>query len=157
MGLIEAFLAGGVALIGQGVYTLRTGDIRLLGFLMRSSPRAGGGGRSGRLTAGMFFVGSGLWVLHVPLVSSLRGVPLAGWAASRPGPLLVAATCTALAAFLLGWPAVFIKWLSSSYPQIPAGEPWVPLIPRGIGVGALLIAIQVVAGLLYHASQIGPR
>ncbi len=157
MAVIECFVVGGVVLIGQGVYTLRTGDIRLLGFLMRPTPHTTGVGRSKQIIGGMFFLACGVWVLHIPFFASLRAVSVASWASRNSGLLLAVAFCGGLGIFLLIWPGVFLKWLQSSYPQIPTNERWTLMIPRAIGVGALVIAVQLLAGILYYAPHGGSR
>lgn len=151
MTVIEFFLVGGVALVAQGVYTLTTGDIRLLGFLMRPSISGKRTKRSNRVISGLFYLACGLWVLHVPVLASLRSLSLGHWVSGHSGLLLVVVFCSGLGIFLLAWPGTFLEWLRSSYPQIPATEPWALMIPRGIGVGALVIAIQLFAEILYNA------
>jgi hypothetical protein len=150
MVVIEYFMAGAAVLIGQGIYTLRTGDIRPLGFLIRPSSYTAKSKRSSRLAVGVFFIACGLWVLHVPFFATLRAVPLASWVSGHTGPLLAAAFCGGIGIFLLAWPVAFLTWLRSYYPQLPAAERWALLVPRGIGVGALVIAIQILAGILYY-------
>ena len=151
MALISFFLAGGAVLIAQGVYTLRTDDIRLLGFLMRSSTRTSRGKPSNRFIGGIFFIACGLWVLHVPFFANLQAVSLANWVKGHLGLLLVVAFCAIVGTILLAWPVAFLEWLRSSYPEIPTTERWALMIPRGIGVGMLVIAIQLLSEMLYYA------
>lgn len=157
MAVIEFFLLGGVVLVAQGLYTLKTGDIRLLGFLMRPSTSGKEGGRAKRVIGGLFYLVCGFWVLHVPFVASPRNPSVVHWANGQTGLLLVVVFCTGLGIFLLAWPGTFLEWLRSSYPQIPATERWALMIPRGIGAGALVIAVQLLAQILYYARFIAPR